>query len=66
VVLDLYPRVDALSTQGQGHSIADGGPPQGQAEQTCFRLFDWDRIYLALQDYKLQRSWSNLRLDRRS
>jgi len=27
-------------------------------------MFDFDRIYLALQSYKLQRSWSNLRLDR--
>ena len=26
--------------------------------------FNWDRVYLALQDYKLQRSWSNLRLER--
>ncbi len=32
--------------------------------QTLFPAFNWDRIYLALQDYKLQRSWSNLRLDR--
>ena len=29
-----------------------------------FSLFDWDRIYLALQSHKIQRSWSNLRLDR--
>ncbi|MDZ7854943.1 hypothetical protein [Sphaerotilus sp.] len=29
-----------------------------------FCLFDWDRIYLSLQNHKIQRSWSNLRLDR--
>ncbi len=36
---------------------------KGKLNPALFSAFNWDRIYLALQDYKLQRSWSNLRLD---
>ncbi|TSK06617.1 MAG: type III restriction endonuclease subunit R [Geobacter sp.] len=69
VVLDLYPRVEALSTQKS--STQDKGAVstteprhKGKLKANLFPVFHWDRIYLALQDYKLQRSWSNLRLDR--
>ncbi len=64
VVLDLYPRVEALSSKDKGSP-----PPtmqtrhEGKLNPALFAAFDWDRIYLALQDYKLQRSWSNLRLE---
>ena len=64
VALDLYPRVEALATQAKGSSIPTENRNKGKLNQTLFPVFDWDRIYLALQDYKLQRSWSNLRLDR--
>ena len=64
VVLDLYPRVEALSTQ-DNVSVPTTEPRQKcRLDADLFAVFDWDRIYLALQDYKLQRSWSNLRLDR--
>lgn len=68
VALDLYPRVEALTTQRSAHtgkSVQASEPRhQGKLNASLFSLFDWDRIYLALQDYKIQRSWSNLRLDR--
>ena len=66
VMLDLYPRVDALSTQDKSIAAASltEARHKGQLNTALFPLFDWDRIYLALQNYKLQRSWSNLRLDR--
>lgn len=68
VALDLYPRVEALTTQrsaNTGKSVQASEPRhQGKLNAGFFSLFDWDRIYLALQDYKIQRSWSNLRLDR--
>ncbi|MCX7258533.1 MAG: DEAD/DEAH box helicase family protein [Polaromonas sp.] len=65
VVLDLYPRVEALSTQ-KGAAAASSTEPRhkGKLNSDLFCLFDWDRIYLALQSHKIQRSWSNLRLDR--
>ena len=65
VVLDLYPRVEALSSKDKGTPAPTAeARNQGKLNQTLFPAFNWDRIYLALQDYKLQRSWSNLRLDR--
>lgn len=69
VVLDLYPRVDALSTKRNdaASKVASATvEPRYRAKLNTelFVLFDWDRIYLSLQDYKTQRSWSNLRLDR--
>ncbi|ANG62605.1 type III restriction endonuclease subunit R [Marinobacterium aestuarii] len=69
VMLDLYPRVEALSTQrsapqGKGPQIATEARYKGKLNTDLFALFDWDRIYLALHEYKIQRSWSNLRLDR--
>lgn len=64
VALDLYPRVEALSTQDKAVVATVEARHKGKLNPALFTLFDWDRIYLALQDYKLQRSWSNLRLDR--
>ncbi|MBO9469599.1 DEAD/DEAH box helicase family protein [Endozoicomonas sp. G2_2] len=69
VALDLYPRVEALSTERSktkgksGHATPEARN-KGKLDTQLFSLFDWDRIYLALQEYKIQRSWSNLRLDR--
>jgi hypothetical protein len=65
VVLDLYPRVEALSSKDKGETVPTAETRnRGKLDQTLFPAFNWDRIYLAVQDYKLQRSWSNLRLDR--
>ncbi|HIE0647258.1 TPA: DEAD/DEAH box helicase family protein [Serratia marcescens] len=64
VVLDLYPRVEALSTSRKGSSLLSEARHKGTLNADLFTVFNWDRIYLALQDYKLQRSWSNLRLER--
>lgn len=64
VVLDLYPRVEALATQNKVAVSTTEARHKGKLNTSLFLVFDWDRIYLALQDYKLQRSWSNLRLDR--
>ena len=64
VVIDLYPRVEALSTQDKGSASPTESRHKGKLDPALFPVFDWDRIYLALQNYKLQRSWSNLRLDR--
>jgi hypothetical protein len=65
VVLDLYPRVEALATQNKAVAITAEPRYKGKLNAALFVVFNWDRIYLALQDYKLQRSWSNLRLVRK-
>ncbi|PFG51963.1 type III restriction/modification enzyme restriction subunit [Marinobacter sp. LV10R520-4] len=65
VILDLYPRVEALSTERNTRSlVTTEARHKGKLSADVFTLFNWDRIYLALQEYKIQRSWSNLRLDR--
>lgn len=68
IVLDLYPRVEALTSKGNAEAgkalQTTEARHQGKLSPELFSLFDWDRIYLALQEYKIQRSWSNLRLDR--
>jgi hypothetical protein len=64
VVLDLYPRVEALSSKDKRTAPTMEARNKGKLNQTLFPAFNWDRVYLALQDYKLQRSWSNLRLER--
>lgn len=64
VTLDLYPRVEALSSKDKRAAPTMEARHQGKLNQALFPAFDWDRIYLALQDYKLQRGLSNLRLER--
>ena len=65
VVLDLYPRVEALSSKNRGATApVTEARSRGKLNQILFPAFNWDRIYLTLQNYKLQRSWSNLRLER--
>ncbi|HDK5263273.1 TPA: DEAD/DEAH box helicase family protein [Klebsiella pneumoniae] len=64
VALDLYPRVEALSSKGSVAVSATEARNKAKLNQTLFATFNWDRIYLALQEYKIQRSWSNLRLER--
>jgi len=64
VALDLYPRVEALSSKGGVAVSTTEARNKAKLNQTLFAIFNWDRIYLALQEYKIQRSWSNLRLER--
>jgi hypothetical protein len=65
IELDLYPKIEAMAA---GNRLDKTAPTanrhQGKIAQATMALFDFDRIYLAVQEYKLQRSWSNLRLER--
>jgi hypothetical protein len=67
ITLDLYPKLEALASQDKGS--AGPGPEgnirhMGKISRETMALFDFDRIYLAVQEFKQLRSWSNLRLDR--
>lgn len=63
--LDLYPKIEALSTQDKASSTSDANiRNKGKIAKETMALFDFDRIYLATQEFKLLRSWSNLRLER--
>lgn len=63
--LDLYPRIEALSTKDNGAAkVAPDVRYKGKLDRAAMAMFDWDAVFLALQEYKLLKAWSNLRLDR--
>jgi hypothetical protein len=65
IELDLYPKIEAMSTQDKAGDRAEASVRhQGKIASNTMALFDFDRIYLAVQEFKQLRSWSNLRLER--
>ncbi len=63
--LDLYPKIEAMATQDRISGGAEGNiRHKGKIASSTMALFDFDRIYLAVQEFKQLRSWSNLRLNR--
>ncbi|NOS89452.1 MAG: DEAD/DEAH box helicase family protein, partial [Methylococcaceae bacterium] len=66
IELDYYPKIEAMAA---GKHL-DGSVPtatlrhQGKLAKAAMAWFDFDRIYLAVQAFKLLRSWSNLRVQR--
>jgi Type III restriction enzyme, res subunit len=65
VVVDLYPRVEAMASN-EGPMAKRPSEPRhsGKLSADAMVMFDWDRVFLCLQEYKLMKSWSNLRLER--
>lgn len=62
IELDMYPKLEALATKGVAQT--DGNAKQtAKISPSTMALFDFDRIYLSLLDFKSQRTWSNLRLE---
>lgn len=65
IELDLYPRLEALATQNRVNTATTLNiRNKGKLPAAAMAMFNFDRIYLAVQDFKLQRSMSNLRLER--
>lgn len=62
-VLDLYPRLEALSSKEVRQRDKDERQ-SNKFKREIFALFDWDKLYLDLQQYKMERTWSNLRVSR--
>ncbi len=65
VVVDLYPRIQALAS-GSARTVAKPKDARqtGKLSAKAMSFFDWDRIFVAVQEFKLLSSWSNLRVDR--
>ena len=62
--LDLYPKIEALSSQNKESAYEQTAIRNiGKIASATMALFDFDRIYLAVQEFKQLRSWSNLRLE---
>ena len=64
IVLDSYPKIEALNMRNPNGASVKSDRHSGKIASATMALFDFDRIYLAMQEFKQQRNWSNLRLER--
>ncbi|SNY58456.1 Type III restriction enzyme, res subunit [Arsukibacterium tuosuense] len=64
IKLDLYPKLEAIDTTRKGDNTPVNVRNEGKLDYKVVAAFDFERLYLAVQDFKLQRGWSNLRLDK--
>ena len=62
--LDRYPRVQAMASNKGGIRADKFDRETHKLNRTLFALFDWDKIYRELADYKTRQGWYNLRLDK--
>lgn len=64
VLLDWYPKIQSRISQGvtgAGEAVARN---QGSLRKEHLAFFDWDSIYWEMQDFKNDRAWFNLNLER--
>lgn len=64
IKLDLYPKLESIDTSRKGDNTPVNVRNEAKLDYKVISTFDFDRLYLAIQAYKLQRGWSNLRLDK--
>lgn len=64
IKLDLYPKLESIDTSRKGDNTPVNVRNEAKLDYKVISAFDFDRLYLAIQTYKLQRGWSNLRLDK--
>lgn len=64
-VIDLYPKLEAMRTNEK--AIANqlaAVKNEAKIPANVISLFDFDKLYLDLQQFKTQKSWSNLRVEK--
>lgn len=64
IKLDLYPKLESIDTSRKGDNTPVNVRNEAKLDYKIISAFDFDRLYLAIQNYKLQRGWSNLRVDK--
>ncbi|EIA3107819.1 DEAD/DEAH box helicase family protein [Salmonella enterica] len=64
IKLDLYPKLESIDTSRKGDNTPVNVRNEAKLDYKVISAFDFDRLYIAIQAYKLQRGWSNLRLDK--
>ncbi len=65
IELDMYPRIEALKSGEKTAKTPVGNVREtGRIKPDLMAMFDFDRIFLVVQAYKLQNSMPNLQLDR--
>jgi hypothetical protein len=64
VVLNWYPKIQAVRSTGAGKADEESQPYQGKLTREHIAFLDLDAIYFELQRFKAERSWYNLNLQR--
>ncbi|WAX70490.1 DEAD/DEAH box helicase family protein [Gallibacterium anatis] len=62
VDLDMYPKIETAGTVGERTPLDKR--EKNTLDKALFAFFDWETIYLALWEYKWQRSWWNVQLNK--
>ena len=65
VVLDWYPKIQAMKSKGVSGGDDDGAPNQAWLTSRHVAFLDLDRLYFDLERFKAERNWHNLNLTRR-
>ena len=63
VILDLYPRVEAITTTANVSASAPDKRNRAKLSKAAIACFDWDAVFTTVQEHKLLKSWSNLKVD---
>jgi len=66
VVLDWYPKVEAMVSRSPGTSSQPARRDQCYLEKRHLAFLDFEEVYFELQRFKNERGWSNLSLQRAS
>jgi len=64
VVLNWYPKIQAIKSAGVKGGDEDGVPEQAHFDERHIAFLDIDRIYFELERYKADRGWHNLNITR--
>ncbi|MBI4528428.1 MAG: DEAD/DEAH box helicase family protein [Deltaproteobacteria bacterium] len=64
VVLNWYPKIQAMKSAGISGGEDDGAPNQTRFSQRHIAFLDVDRLYFDLERFKAERGWYNLNLTR--
>ena len=64
VVLNWYPKIQALKSSGAAGGDQDGAPQHGWLRAQHVAFVDLDAIFFELQRFKAERAWHNFNLSR--
>ncbi len=64
LVVDWYPRIQALGSQGARGEGGAAAKHEGSLRAEHLAFLDWDALYFELQRHKAERAWHNLDLPR--
>ena len=64
VVLNWYPKIQALRSSGASAVVDDRQPDEGTLTKKHIAFLDFDALYFELQHFKAERAWHNFNLPR--